>query len=369
MNSRGRTSTIVAVGLLLAAGSSLSGCSHTGSAPAAQASQAVASVTAALMRVPLEQRLDGTVEAIDTATVSAQTAGRVTALDYDVDDFVPAGAVIAHLRGTQQRAGLEQAQAAVRAAQADSDEAASNYQRVDSLYRQRVLPKADDERALAARDARAAQLAAAQAALARAREGLDYTEIRAPYAMVITRRLVQVGELVGPGSAVIEGLAPEHLRVDVEIPESDITAVRQWHQAAIYVQGQRIPATRLTIFPEASSVSSTIHARLQLPPEALRAYPGIYLDPGMYVSVGVVIGEAEHLLIPSTAVLYRSELTCAYVLEGRHWTLRYLRLGHRFGERVQVLAGLSAGERVATDVQAAAASAAGGTPDASPRLP
>lgn len=367
MNCPTQSPTTLQARLQLAAGVCLSvylsACTHPVAVSARQSAQAVPSVVATLERMPLEQRLAGTVEAIDSATVSAQTAGRVTALNYDVDDFVPAGAVIVRLRSTTQRAGLAQAEAAVSAAQADSDQAASNYQRIASLYRQRVLPKADYEHALASRDARAAQLAASQAALAKAREGLDYTEIRAPYAMVITRRLVRLGELVGPATAVVEGLAPERLRVDVEIPASEIAAVRRWQQAAIYVRGQRIPATQLTIFPEASAASSTIHARLQLPAEALRAYPGIYLDPGMYVPVGLVVADAERLMIPSTAVVYRSELTGAYVLEGQHWTLRYVRLGHRFGERVQVLAGLSPGERVATDVQAAAASAAGDSPD------
>lgn len=369
MDSGRHSPTNTCAWLLLAAGTYMSaclgGCSQAGPAAAARSGQAVPNAPATLERLPLEQRLDGTVEAVDTATVSAQTAGRVTSLNYDVDDFVPAGAVIVRLRSTQQRAGLAQAQAAVSAAQANNGEALSNYQRIASLYRQRVLPKADYERALASRDARAAQLGAAQAALAKAREGLDYTEIRAPYAMVITRRLVQLGELVGPGTAVIEGLAPERLRVDVEIPESEIAAVRQWHQAAIYVQGQRILARQLTIFPEASAVSSTIHARLQLPPEALRAYPGIYLDPGMYVPVGLVIADTERLTIPSAAVVYRSELTGAYVLEGQHWALRYLRIGRHFGDAVQVLAGLHAGERVATDVQAAAEAAARGSPSGS----
>ncbi|MBN8279777.1 MAG: biotin/lipoyl-binding protein, partial [Gammaproteobacteria bacterium] len=68
--------------------------------------------------VAAERILDGTVEAIEQAAISAQTAGRVAELRYDVNDVVPAGAVLVRLRGAEQRAGLEQAEAASREAAA-----------------------------------------------------------------------------------------------------------------------------------------------------------------------------------------------------------------------------------------------------------
>ena len=63
--------------------------------------------------------------------------------------------------------------------------------------------------------------------------------------------------------------------------------VRKLKQAAVYVGDRRIEATKITIFPEAATPSSTFRARLDLPPGALD------LAPGMYVKVGLVIGQSR----------------------------------------------------------------------------
>jgi multidrug efflux pump subunit AcrA (membrane-fusion protein) len=74
----------------------------------------------------------------------------------------------------------------------------------------------------------------------------------------------------------------------------------------------------------------------------------------MYVKVGLVIGQANRLLVPATAVIERSEVTGVYVLDSTgEASLRYVRPGHRFGDKLEILSGLSAGERIALDPVAA----------------
>ncbi len=300
------------------------------------------------VRTPLERFVEGTVEAVNESTVSAQTSGRVAEILYDVNDVVPAGAVIIRLKGAEQRAGLHSAEAAVTEARARSTEAATSYQRVADLYQRRVVSKAQLDQATANRDAAAARLAAAEASLSTAREGVGYTEIRAPYGGVVTKRLVEVGETVVPGTPLMTGLSLRDLRVNTNIPQSIVMQVRKLNRAAVYEGDERIGAMKITIFPEAAAPSSTFRARLDLPPGALE------LAPGMYVKVGLVIGDADRLLIPQSAVVERSEVTGVYVI-GPHGrvSLRYLRPGHRFGDKIEVLAGLAAGETIALDPIAA----------------
>ena len=302
------------------------------------------------MRTPLERSVDGTIEAVNQATVSAQTSGRVAEILYDVNDVVPAGAVIVRLKGTEQRAGLQGAEAAFTEAKARNEEAATNYQRAADLFQRRVISKAQLDQATANRDAAAARLAAAEAGLTTAREGVGYTEIRAPYGGVVTKRLVEVGETVGPGTPLMTGLSLRDLRVNTTIPQSIVMAVRRLKQAAIYLGDQRVEATKITIFPEAATPSSTFRARLDLPPGALD------LAPGMYVKVGLVIGEAQRILVPASAVLERSEVTGIYVVDARgQVSLRYVRPGHRIGDKLEILSGLAPGERIALDPIAASA--------------
>jgi RND family efflux transporter MFP subunit len=313
----------------------------------------LASLVVAPVRTPLERTVDGTIEAVNQATVSAQTSGRVAEILFDVNDVVPAGAVIMRLKGTEQRAGLQGAEAALTEAKARNAEAAASFERIAQIYQQRLVAKAQLDQATANRDAAAARLAAAQAALTAAREGVAYTEIRAPYGGVVTRRLVEVGESVVPGKPLMSGLSLRDLRVNCNVPQGIVGQVRRLKKAAVYHEDQRIEAAKITIFPEAATPSSTFRARLDLPPDALD------LAPGMYVRVGLVIGETARLLIPASALVERSEVTAVYVIDPKGGVaLRYVRPGHRFGDQLEILAGLESGERIATDPVAAGARAA-----------
>ena len=329
----------------------MAGCGGKSPAPAAGVSAApLVSAVIQSQRAPLERFVDGTIEAVNQATVSAQTGGRITEILFDVNDVVPAGAVIIRLKGNEQRAGLKSAQAALTEATARNAEAATTYQRIAELFQRRVVSKSQFDQATANRDAAAARLSAADAGLSSAREGVGYTEIRAPYAGVVTKRLVEVGESVSPGTPLMMGLSLKDLRVDTNVPQSIAMQVRRLKKAAVYVGNQRIEATKITIFPEAATPSSTFRARLDLPPDT----PD--LAPGMYVKVGLVVGETDRLLVPVSSIIERSEVTGVYVVDSHDLVaLRYVRPGHRFGDKVEVLAGLAAGERIALDPIAAGA--------------
>lgn len=321
-------------------------------APAAQEERAAGGNLATLEvlaeTTPTERLLDGTVEAVNQATVSAQTSGRVTEILYDVNDVVPAGAVIMRIRSTEQVASLTQAQAALKEATAREAEAQTRYDRIRDMYERRVVAKATLDEASAARDAAVARLAAARAGLEAAREGVSYTEVRAPYGGVVTLKHVRVGEAVAPGMPLMTGASLDALRVVVDVPQSVIEQAREVRKAAVYVDGRRIEAVGLTLFPAAQSESNTFRARVELP----RAVAG--LAPGMFVKVGLVVGETQRLLVPRTAVVERSEMRAVYVVapDGRV-SLRQVRLGHARGDRIEVLAGLVAGERIALDPIAA----------------
>lgn len=313
------------------------------SAPVA-AAEALPTLKVAREQAPLERRVDGTIEAVNQGTVSAQTSGRVLEVLYDVNDFVPAGAVIVRLRNTEQRAGLDQAQASLNEATAREAEARTRFDRIAGLLADRAVSRQQYDQALADRDAATARLAAARAGLSAAREGVSYTEVRAPYAGVVTRRMVQAGESVQPGTPLMSGLSLQFLRVNVDLPQSLVEKVRVIRKAAIYVNGRRIDATKLTLAPQASPETNTFRVRVDLPENAADLYPG------MFVKVAFVVGEAERLLIPAKALVERSEVTAVYIQapDGRI-VLRQVRVGHRFDDRVEVLAGLAPDDVLITD--------------------
>ncbi len=311
---------------------------------------------AQLETVEREQVFDGTVEAVHRTTVSAQTTGRVLEVLYDVDDYVEKGAVLVRLRDTEQRAQAEKAQAALDEAQARFEQARSEFARVEELYAKKLVSKSRYDQAKAERDAAQARLQAAEAALDAAREQLERTRIRAPYSGIVTERHVEVGEVVQPGTPVMTGVSLERLRVRVAVPQRVINAIRKLHRARVVVPDEdgrprSIPARRLTFFPYAQGRTNTFDVRVELPENV----EGLF--PGMFVKVAFVTGQQKRLVVPSSAVVYRSEVTGVYVVdEAARIHFRAIRPGRTMADpKIVVLAGLKPGERVALDpIQAGA---------------
>jgi RND family efflux transporter MFP subunit len=302
-----------------------------------------ATIPVAFEKAPRERIWDGTVEAVNQATVSAQTSGRVAEILYDVNDFVEAGSVIMRFTDTDQRSALESAEAALKEADARFAQAESEYTRVSAMFDNGTVAKARYDQAKANYDAAGARLKSARAGVASAEQQLGYTIVRAPYAGIVSQRLVQVGETVRPGQPLMSGLSLEHLRVSVDVPQSMIDPIRRIGKATVYTDPP-VPGESLTFFPVADPAANTFRVRVNLPAGSATLYPG------SFVKVGFVVGETERLLVPLTAVVHRSELTAVYVVDAQdHVVLRQIRTGRTHGERIEVLAGLSAGEVVATD--------------------
>jgi RND family efflux transporter MFP subunit len=300
--------------------------------------------TVDLDEAPLERLFDGTVEAVNQATMSAQTAGRIAEVFYDVDDYVQVGDAIVRFTNIEQQSALRQASATLAEASARTNQADDEFTRVSGLLDSGSASQREYDQALAARDAAVARVAAARSSVEAAKQQVEYTLVRAPYAGIVTERHVAVGETVSVGQPLMSGLSLESLRVVVDLPQQVAALAREYRSAFILADGNRVEATNVTIFPYAHSASNTFRVRLELPEGQFALYPG------MFVKVAFVVGDSQRLLVPNVALMRRSEVTGVYVVdeEGRI-RMRQVRVGGTFGERTEVLSGLRAGERVAED--------------------
>ena len=335
------------------------------------------------------QMLDGQVEAVNKSTVSSQTAGVITKLSYDVGDDVKQGALIARISSENQKSGLRQAQAAVseskaaissataavvqakaavREATANYNVARAEFNRVKGLYAKRILSrsqydqteaamksslarvesaKANQSAATAKTNAARSSLSAAQAGLSKAGEQLSYTEVVAPYSGIVTERHVELGEVVSAGTLIMTGISLDEIRVVTNIPQRLILAVRENKSARLYIEGDStgIPVKKLTIFPYADALTNAFKVRASLE----SAPTGLF--PGVYVKLGFNVGSEKRLVVPASAIAYRSEVTGVYVINSNGTPrLRYVRVGSQTPEgTVYILAGLDEGEIVALD--------------------
>ncbi|HYN60839.1 MAG TPA: efflux RND transporter periplasmic adaptor subunit [Rubrivivax sp.] len=300
---------------------------------------------------------DGVVEAVRQTVVAAQVAGAVTALEVKVGDTVKAGQVLARIdaRAAEQNASASDAQ--VRSAQALLEVARKDFDRQRQLFDKQYISQAALERAESQYKASQAQAAAllAQAGAARTQSGFHV--VRAPYAGVVAEVPVSLGDMAMPGRALLTLYEPGALRVTAAVPQSAIPAPPKGLRVefAGLPEAQRwLDATQVQVqvLPTVDAATHTVQLRIALPAGLAGVVPGSFARVWV-PAVGP--GAAGRLVVPSAAVVRRAEMTGVYVVNAQGGALlRQVRLGRPVGDSVEVLSGVSAGERVALDPQAAA---------------
>jgi RND family efflux transporter MFP subunit len=265
---------------------------------------------------------------------------------------VEKGAVVVRLKAKEQRARVAQAEADQKSAAARLKQARDDYARFKGLYEKKSVSSSAMDQATAELASAQAALDAAGARLEQAQEQLSYTEIRAPYSGILTERKVEVGEMASPGQPLVSGVSLDTLRVTVDVPQSLIADLRHGAVARVYRPASpTIESKAVTVFPYADPGSNSFRVRVDLPTPDPGARP---LFPGMFVKIGFVVGEKSELVVPTDAVVHRSEVSAVYVVDpGGRVHFRQVRLGRALEDAVVVLAGLEVGEQVALDPIAA----------------
>jgi multidrug efflux pump subunit AcrA (membrane-fusion protein) len=334
-------------------------------------------------------QLDAQIEAVNKSTVSAQTGGLISKLSYDVGDYVEKGKVIARISSEDQKSSLQaakasvsearasinsasasivQAEAGTREAQANYVAARAEFNRVKSLFDKRILTKSQYDQAeavmkssqarvqsakaslnaaKAGRTAASSGLSAAKAGLSKAGQQLAYTEVIAPYSGIVTERHVELGEVASAGSPIMTGISLKEMRAVAHVPQRLILDVRKYKSARIYINDDKIglQAKEITFFPYADVATNAFKVRLSFD----SAPEGLF--PGIFVKIGFEVGKDDQLVVPTSAIAYRSEVTGIYVIDDKGVpSLRQVRLGKITSDgKIRILSGLDAGEKIAID--------------------
>ena len=317
------------------------------------ANEALETITLAYEDVVSQREFDGRIEALHKATITAEVSDRIVELNYDVDDYVPKDAVILRFRDTRQRAQLEQAEAALRAAEVALTDARKEFERIRDIYAKKLVAKAVLDKATAGLNAARARKEQAEARVREAADQLEQTILRAPYSGIVTERHVEVGETPSIGQKIITGLSLDQLRVVTHVPQQFVGILRDdCCPARIRLPGSDnrfVQTGKFTISPLATTSSHSFRIRANL----AEGQHGLY--PGMFVKLILDTGTHKRLLVPKQAIVHRSEVTGVYVVNGQGEVhFRHIRTGRQHRDkRVEVHAGLEAEEQVALDPLAA----------------
>lgn len=282
----------------------------------------------------------GSVVAVQGVTVSAEVAGTVQRIAFESGATVRAGEVLVELDDA-----VEQAQ--LRSASASADLARLNLERARNLRPRNLVSQSD-------LDSAEAQAKQANAQVDNIRAVIAKKTIRAPFTGRLGIRLINLGQFLDGGAAIVSLQALEPVYVDFALPQQELARLRVSMVVRVTsdaAPGQIFEGKLSVISPEVDALTRNVRLRATLDNRAGR------LQPGMYVSVAAVLPTAEQvLMIPATAVLYAPYGDSVFVIEekkddktgdiGKVAVQKFVRLGQSRGDFVVVESGLTAGEIV-----------------------
>ena len=327
----------------------------------------------------------GTLAAVDEVTISSEAEGRVSKLLADLGDRVTAGQTLVELDREKPQYTFDQQKAAlartlakygtadithlppieqtpdVQKAQAELGQTKQAYTRAEELHRRELVPRQtlDDAEAMLhskqasydsslqnAKNLRA-DIDASEAAMKLAERQLRDTAIRAPFDGYVQKRLVNLGEYVKVQTPVMGVVRVDPLKVTAEVPEK----MTPWIQVgqAVDLHVDAYPDT--TITGKVSRISPAVNtATRAFSFEALVPNAEALLKPGTFARVRIVSSKVDQVLTVSYAALqYRYGVNRAFVIEGDHLVARELKVGERYGERIEIVSGVKAGDKVAAN--------------------
>lgn len=309
-----------------------SGSGREGDAPA---NDAVTVTTTIVQTQPWNDTIQalGTVKARESIVVTAKVSETVERVHFESGDEVDEGDVLVTLSGSQQRAALAAAEAA--AAEADR-----MYERQRQLAAQQLIASASLDTQLAIRDS-------ARAQVREIRANLSDRSIRAPFSGVLGLRLVSPGSLVQPGTEIASLDDVSRVYVDFPVPEARLAQL---------APGQRLTG-RSSAYPdrEFEGRVATVDSRVDPATRAVVVRgdfpnPDRALRPGMLLQVVLERPARDALVVPEIAVVQVGRDTFVYrVREDDTVERAPIEVGARVAGRAEVVAGLSAGDRIVVD--------------------
>jgi RND family efflux transporter MFP subunit len=291
-------------------------------------------------------KLPGTLQGEIESTVYARSGGYLASWRKDIGSPVRKGELLAEIEAPEVDQELSQAIATRAQAESSLGLAKSTAERWANLRQKDAVTQQElDERQSAYRQA-AANLAAADANVARLRQLKDFSHVVAPFDGVITRRNVNVGDLIdagngGAGRALFAVAQVDSLRLYIYVPQSAASRIKVGDPVTVTMSehpGQSFTGLIARTARAIDTTTRTMQVEVSIPNR-----DGALL-PGSYVQVMLPIGGAStSLVVPTNVLLFRSVgPRVAVVDDAGRVHLQTVQLGVDFGDRVEVIGGLEA---------------------------
>ncbi|MFA7404129.1 MAG: efflux RND transporter periplasmic adaptor subunit [Pelobacteraceae bacterium] len=327
----------------------------TESAPVAVV-KGVSLETVKIVAVPELLDVVGSVRARTSAVVSTRIPGSISVLRVREGDRVKKGQLLAQLDAQENQATAAMATAGIDEARRGVDEAMSRkkladttYDRYQNLLKEQAISRQEFDVRQAEKDMATQGVARAESRLRQAQEGAkasttmsDYTRIIAPISGIIASKQADLGASVFPGQPLMTIEDDGSYQLELALPENVATKVKPGSPLLVTLDaiGSSFPAKIAEIVPTADPGSRTFMAKIALNQKGLKS--------GMFGRGAITLGTSVNgITVPKKAVVDHGALTSVWTLDKENVArMRIVKVGRQTGERVEILSGLSEGDRV-----------------------
>lgn len=341
--------TVLVLGLALSAGAGLTSCNKKPGVPSAQAKEAevitvqTQTVTTAPMASTL--KVTGSLEGTREAVVSSETNGRVTAVIRTIGDRVGAGAPMIKVDDELKAIAVQQADAQRLSAEAALEKANVDLQRTQQLFKDNAVTKNQLELAQLQVKSADAALKGAQTAESLAKRQLADATIKAPFAGVVSQRLVNQGEMLNAGTHVVTLVDDSQMKFRMGVGELDVSSLKVGQKVALHVDalGTKELEGHISAISDKADNARSFQVEVAIP------NPNHELKSGMFARAEIQ-RESQHDVptAPNNAIMTNGSKTQVYIVKDGIANLRAVKVGTATNDRVEILDGLNAGDEVVT---------------------
>jgi len=283
--------------------------------------------------IPLFTETTGTVRSENRASIAPKVTGEIAEIHVVTGQDVKKDELLVKISALEITSKLQSAQASVDKVRRD-------------LKREQDLLESGASTPEVVNDLKD-QLRIAEAMMSEAKTILSYTEIRAPFDGVITRKYANEGDLALPGNPLLEIEDLSSLRVEADVPEALGIGLELGMKIDILIAGIEgsLDGKVSEIAPAADPRSRTFPVKIALPAHSA-------LKSGQFAKVRIPTGEFESILVSKKAVSQWGQIERVFEIKDGHLMMRIVKTGTRHGDQIEVLSGLDGDEELAIRVDA-----------------
>lgn len=290
-------------------------------------------------------RVSGRIEASKSANISTRMMGNITSLKVRVGQKVNQGQLLLVIANADLSAKKAQVAAAILQAKSNYENAEKDFQRFSILREKGSASQKELENMTTRYEMAQASLASAQEMEKEVEAQFAYTHLRAPFSGVVTSTFVKVGDIANPGMPLLSVEGTSEYEAVVLVPESRISHIQPGAPATVKVKSSALSFQGRVkeLSPSAQHTGGQFLVKIQLK-EPKNVFPGMFVNAN--ISVNETLTASTSPMIAKSALIRKGQLTGLYALGADNTAiLRWVRTGKESGELVEVLSGISDGER------------------------